>query len=163
MHAIKNGKQLSKIVKKIIILFGRTIMAKYIVEESYAPQFEKNYKIPFINLIPGIVWSIPLHQYVLPDLNGWQTFGVCALFVIVYYILSIIPWAATIPCVAGAIILTMLAWYPTDFIGNNVVRIIVKVLIVAFMALLEICIWFNATLPWMEGKLANKPTIRVEK
>lgn len=35
------------------------------------------------------------------------------------------------------------------------VRIIVKVIIVAIFA--------NATVPWLEGREANKPRIRVEK
>ena len=41
-------------------------MAKYIVD-SYTPQFEKNFKFPMIQLIPGIIWSIPLHQKLFPD------------------------------------------------------------------------------------------------
>lgn len=42
-------------------------MAKYIVEERTAPRYEKNYKLPMVNIIPAIVWSIPLHQKLFPD------------------------------------------------------------------------------------------------
>ena len=43
------------------------------------------------------------------------------------------------------------------------VRIIVKVIIVAIFAFVEIAIFANATVPWLEGREANKPKIRVEK
>lgn len=42
------------------------------------------------------------------------------------------------------------------------VRIIVKVIIVAIFAFVEIAIFANATVPWLEGGEANKPRIRVE-
>ena len=137
-------------------------MAKYIVD-SYTPQFEKNFKLPMINLIPGIIWSIPLHQKLFPEASWWMTFGLCAAFVIAYLTLSYLPIISAVPCIAGVVIFTMLAWAPADHIGNDVVRIIVKILIIAFMILLELCVFINATLPWMEGRLANKPNIRVEK
>lgn len=50
-----------------------------------------------------------------------------------------------------------------DHIGNQIVRIIVKILIVAFFGFMELAIFANATVPWLEGKEANKPRIRVEK
>ena len=43
------------------------------------------------------------------------------------------------------------------------VRIIVKVIIVAIFAFVEIAIFANATVSWLEGREANKPRIRVEK
>ena len=133
-------------------------MAKYIVD-SYTPQFEKNFKFPMIQLIPGIIWSIPLHQKLFPNASWWMTFGLCTAFVIAYLILSYLPLISAAPCIAGAIIFTMLLWAPADFIGNNIVRIIVKVLIIAFVILLELCVFINATLPWLEGRLANKPQV----
>ena len=33
----------------------------------------------------------------------------------------------------------------------------------AFVVLFELCVFINATLPWLEGRLANKPNIRVER
>lgn len=137
-------------------------MAKYVVD-SYKPTFEKNFKFPLINLIPGIIWSMPLHQKLFPEASGWVTFGLCAAFVVLYLFLSYSPIVAAIPCIAGVVIFTMLAWAPADHIENDVVRIIVKILILAFMVVLEFCVFINATLPWMESKLANKPSIRAEK
>ena len=43
------------------------------------------------------------------------------------------------------------------------VRIIVKVVIVAIFGFMELAIFANATVPWLEGREANKPRIRVEK
>ena len=37
-------------------------MAKYIVTDSYKPSYEKNYKLPLINIVPAVIWSIPFHQ-----------------------------------------------------------------------------------------------------
>ena len=135
-------------------------MAKYIVTDSYKPSYEKNYKLPLINIVPAVIWSIPFHQKLFPNAGWWMTFGLCAAFVVVYVALSYFPVIAAVPSIAGVIILTALFWVPADYIGNNVVRIIVKVIIVAIFALLEIGIFANATVPWLEGKEANKPRIR---
>lgn len=59
--------------------------------------------------------------------------------------------------------LTGLFWVPADHIGNNVVRIIAKGVILVIMVLIEVCVLINATLPWLESKETNKPYIRVEK
>lgn len=138
-------------------------MAKYIVEERTAPRYEKNYKLPMVNIIPAIVWSIPLHQKLFPNASWWGTLFLCALFVVVYWYLSMKPIIAAIPCVAGVVMFTALFWVFADYIGNIPGRIIVKVMILAFFIMLELCIWINATLPWLESKEANKPRIRVVK
>ncbi len=99
-------------------------MAKYIVEEKKNSKYEKNYQMPMINILPGIVWSVPIHQKLFLNTNGWV---------------------------------------PADYIGNDVARIIVKVLILAVCGLVELAIFANATVPWLEGKEDNKPRIRIEK
>ncbi len=138
-------------------------MAKYIVENSYKPSYDKNYKIPLINIIPAIVWSIPFHQKLFPEAAGWLTLALCAAFVVVYVALSYIPWAALIPGVASVIILSAMFWVFADNIGNQIGRIIVKAIIAIIFALIEIAVFANATIPWLEGREANKPRIRVEK
>lgn len=102
-------------------------------------------------------------QDYFPNTNGWVTVGLCALFIFLYVILSYIPVIAAIPAIAGGIILTGLFWVPADYIGNDVARIIVKVLILAVCGLVELAIFANATVPWLEGKEDNKPRIRIEK
>ena len=138
-------------------------MARYIVEDIKTKSFQKNFMLPFVNLIPAFVWSIPVHQKLFRDADFWITFALCGLFVIAYIALSFLPIITVIPCVAGVIIFTAMAWASADMIGNNVVRIIVKVVIVAFFIMLEFCIWINATLPWLERKFPNRPNIRVNK
>ena len=138
----------------------RYIMAKYIVEDMKTVSFEKNFKLPFINLIPAFVWSIPFHQKLFPDAGWWMTFGLCALFVVVYVTLSFLPIITVVPCVAGVVIFTVLAWAPADVIENNVLRIVVKVVILTFFIMLEFCVWINATLPWLERKYPNRPRVR---
>lgn len=135
-------------------------MARYIVEDIKMDSFQKNFKLPFVNLIPAFIWSIPLHQKLFPDASWWTTFALCGLFIIVYMVLSFLPIITVAPCVAGVIIFTALAWAPADMIGNNVVRIIVKIVILAFFIMLEFCVWINATLPWLERKFPNRPNIR---
>lgn len=138
-------------------------MAKYIVDDIKTKSFEKNYKLPFINLIPAVVWSIPIHQKLFPNASWWTTLGLCTAFVVVYLILSFLPLITVVPCVAGVIIFTAFAWMPADMIGNNVVRIAVKAIILIFFIVLELCVWINSTLPWLERKFPNRPNIRVIK
>ena len=138
-------------------------MAKYIVEERTVPRYEKNYKLPMVNIIPTIVWSIPLHQKLFPDASWWGTLFLCALFVVVYWYLSMKPIIAAIPCVAGVVMFTALFWVFADYIGNIPARIIVKIIILGIAAMIEFCIWINATLPWLEKKFPQKPKIRVVK
>ena len=138
-------------------------MAKYIVEESNYKKYEKNYLFPFINLVPGIVWSIPLHRKLFPNASWWMTFGLCVACVALYWYLSLKPVIAVIPCGAGVVMFTALFWVFADYIGNAPARIIVKIIILGVFIMIELCVCINATLPWLESKEANKPRIRVEK
>ena len=138
-------------------------MAKYIVEERTAPRYEKSYKLPMVNIIPAIVWSIPLHQKLFPDASWWGTLFLCALFVVVYWYLSMKPIIAAIPCVAGVVMFTALFWVFADYMGNTLVRIILKIIILGIVVMIEFCIWINATLPWLEKKFPQNPKIRVVK
>lgn len=56
-------------------------MARYIVEDIKTESFQKNFKLPFVNLIPAFIWSIPLHQKLFPDASWWTTFALCGLFI----------------------------------------------------------------------------------
>lgn len=56
--------------------------------------------------------------------------------------------------------LTALFWAPADHIGNDVVRIIVKGIILILMVMIEFCVFINATLPWLERKTAIPPRVR---
>ena len=135
-------------------------MAKYIVEERKTSKYEKNYKFPLVNIIPAIVWSIPVHQKLFPNANFWVTLGLCGSFVVFYVMLSYLPIIAVIPAVAGAIIFSGLFWVFADYIENQIMRIALKVLIVAFFGFMELAIFANATVPWLERKTSDKPILR---
>lgn len=135
-------------------------MAKYIVEERKTSKYEKNYKFPLVNIIPAIVWSIPVHQKLFPNASFWATLGLCGAFVVFYVMLSYLPIIAVIPAVAGAIIFSGLFWVFADYIENQIVSIILKVLIAVFFGFLELAIFANATVPWLERKTSDKPIIR---
>lgn len=135
-------------------------MAKYIVEDFKTNKYNKNYKIPLVNIVPAIVLSIPLHQKLFPDASGWMTFGICVAFVILYCALSYMPIIATAPCIAGVVIFTGLFWVFADYIGNDIARIIVKIVIMAFFGFMELAIFANATIPWLDRKNPQKPRVR---
>lgn len=88
---------------------------------------------------------------------------VCCICSTLYWYLSLKPVIAVIPCVAGVVMFTALFWVFADYIGNTPARIIVKIIILGVFIMIELCVWINATLPWLESKEANKPRIRVEK
>lgn len=135
-------------------------MAKYIVEDIKTNSYDKNYKIPLINIVPAVVWSIPLHQKLFPDVSWWMTFGICAAFVILYCALSYMPIIAAVPCIAGVIIFTALFWVFADYIGNDMARIAVKVVIAVFFGFVGLALFANATIPWLDRKNPQKPRVR---
>ena len=116
------------------------IMAKFIVEETKTSKYEKNYKFPLINLIPAIVWCIPVHQKLSPLAGTMGAYIAVVAFFILYVLLSYIPIAALVPGVASVIMMTAMLWAPADHIGNNVARIVVKGIILAIMVLIEFCV-----------------------
>ncbi len=135
-------------------------MAKYIVEDTKTSKYEKNFKFPLINLIPAIVWCIPVHQKLLPFIGAMGAYIAVAAFFILYILLSYVPIAALAPGVASVIMMTAMLWAPADHIGNSIARIIVKCIILAIMVLIEFCVLINATLPWLERKTATPPRVR---
>lgn len=72
-------------------------MAKYIVEDIKTRKFEKDYKFPLINLIPAIIWSIPVYQKVSPIFGMLGAYGAGAAFIILFMALSYMPFGAAVP------------------------------------------------------------------
>jgi len=130
-------------------------MAKYYVQTKSTTNYQKNYGFPLINIIPAIVWSVPIHQKLFPDASFWTTLLLCGLFVLVYVFLSFSPVVSAIPCIASVVMLTAMFWALVDWIDNSVVRIIIKIVILAIAALVELGIFANALVPWLEKKAAN--------
>ncbi len=82
------------------------------------------------------------------------------LFFVLYILLSYVPIIALAPGIASVIMLTGLFLVPANHIGNNVVRILVKGVVLVIMVLIEFCVFINATLPWLERKTALPPRVR---
>ncbi len=134
-------------------------MGKYIVEDRKTSHYQKNYKLPFVNMIPAVVWSIPVHQKLFPETSWLMTFGLCAAFIVLYCVLSFMPIIAVVPCVASVIMYTGLCWVFADYIGNDIARIIVKVFIIVFFGFIELSVFGNATVPWLERRSRKIPRV----
>lgn len=135
-------------------------MTKYIVESSIKEKFEKNYMILLINAIPAIVWSIPFHQKLFPEITGVKVLGICILFIAFYVIVGMIPFVAIAPDIASVIMAVAMVWSLVDIIGNNLVRIVIKILVAVFFGMVGFTLFVNATLPWLQSKSSSKPIIR---
>lgn len=122
-------------------------------------KFERNYVFPFINIVPAIVWSIPIHQKLFPEAGFWIVAIYTVVFIALYMYVSLKPVIAAAPCVAGVLIYKLTAWIPLNHIGNNVVRIILKGIALIIVVLVEFAVWIDATLPWLQEK-TYKPSIR---
>ena len=104
-------------------------MAKYIVHPTGTKEYEINYALPFINAIAGMVWSVPILQKLLPDVDGIATLAIGAIITILYVVLSVKPIIAIVPCIASAIMYTAMLWGVADNIGHIVIRVILKIVL----------------------------------
>lgn len=138
-------------------------MAKYIVHSAKTKEYETNYALPFINAIAGMVWSIPILQKLLPDVDGIATLGIGAIITLLYVVLSVKPIIAIVPCIASVIMYTAMLWGVADNIGHIVIRVIVKIVILLFVVFAEFSIFVNATLRWLQRKYPKKPRVAVVK
>ena len=138
-------------------------MAKYIVHPTRTKEYEINYALPFINAIAGMVWSVPILQKLLSDVDGIATLGIGAIITILYVVLSVKPIIAIVPCIASAIMYTAMLWGVVDNIGHIVIRVIVKIVILLFVMFAEFSIFVNATLRWLQNKYPEKPRVTVVK
>lgn len=135
-------------------------MTRYIVVPDNRSHYEKNYTMPFINIIPGIIWSIPIIQMFMDDVGTLAKFGFGIVFAFLYVVMTLVPVLALAPCVAGAIIYIGMLWSLAYLLGDGWIKITIKVIIAAFIGLLELSLFINATLPWLERKTDKGPVIR---
>ncbi|MGN0352132.1 MAG: hypothetical protein ACI4ES_10810 [Roseburia sp.] len=138
-------------------------MAKYIAHPTKTKEYETNYALPFINAIAGMVWSVPILQNLLPDVDGIVALGIGAIITILYVVLSVKPIIAIVPCIASVIMYTAMLWGVADNIGHIVIRVIVKIVILLFVVFAEFSIFVNATLRWLQRKYPKKPRVAVVK
>ena len=138
-------------------------MAKYIVHPTKTKEYQTNFALPFLNAIAGMVWSIPILQKLMPDVEGIAALGVGAVITLVYVVLSVMPVIAIVPCIASMIMYTAMLWGNADNIGHIVIRIIVKIVMLLFVVFAEFSIFSNATLRWLQNKFPEKPKVTVVK
>lgn len=105
-----------------------------------------NSLIPMINIIPAIIYSIAFRQHFLPDLIGWQKFGLYVVFVLVYMILSFLPFISLVMNIASTIMFVGMIWALVEHININVICIILKVITAGFIGMLEFSIFVDRTI-----------------
>ena len=76
-------------------------MAKYVIVPDKHEKIEKNYVFPFINIVPAVVWSIPIHQKLFPKAGFWIVAFYTVAFIALYLYVSLKPFIAVAPCIAG--------------------------------------------------------------
>lgn len=102
--------------------------------------------IPMINAIPALIYSVVIRQHFLPDITGWQKFGVCVLIFLVYMVISFLPFVSLITNIASTVMFVGMIWVLVDKIDSNIVRIVVKVITAGFVGLLELAIFTDMTI-----------------
>lgn len=65
-----------------------------------------------------------------------------------------------VPCIASGIMFTAMFWALVDGIGNNIIRILLKVVILAIAVFLELGIFSNAIVPWLQKKEMNRTDVK---
>ena len=65
---------------------------------------------------------------------------------------------------AAGILYTAILWGFADAIGHDVIRIIVKIVVVLLVIVVEFSVFGNATLEWVQYKFSEPPrVIKVEE
>ena len=67
------------------------MMSKYVIVPDKNEKYQKDYKFPCINIIPAVVWSIPIHQKLFPDAPFWAVALFTIAFIFVYLYVSLTP------------------------------------------------------------------------
>lgn len=100
-----------------------------------------------INLIPAFIWALVITDQALPETwSFWQKFAIGLLFIIAYIVISKIPILTFAPTIASAIMFVGLLWVPVNLIGNDVIRIIVKVIVAIIVGAPELMLSLMVTL-----------------
>ena len=134
-------------------------MARYIVLNKSTGTYKPEIKLAFLNLVAGVIWAIPFVQKLFPGVNGIAGLGIGFVFTIAYIVVSFIPVISIVPCVAAGIIYTAILWGFADAIGHDVIRIIIKIVVLLLVILVEFSVFGNATLEWLQYKFSEPPRV----
>lgn len=121
-------------------------MGKIIVVQKKQGKSDQMSMMPLINIVAAMIWAIPLSQYFLEQQSGMTRFLICAAFVVVYMVCNFLRFISIAPCIASTIIYVNMLWALFAGIEADLTRTIIKVIIAAFIGLLELAIFINATL-----------------
>ena len=156
----KLAEQLKYDAKRINRGRKKLSMAKYVVIPVKNNIYEKNYMVPFLNLITGIIWSIPLIQKFLDGTGTLVKFAFGIVFAFLYVVVTLLPVISVVPCVAGTIIYVGLFWSLADMLKDGWFKITLKIVIAAIIGIIELSLIANATLPWLQTKTDKGPVVR---
>ncbi|MCR4782150.1 MAG: hypothetical protein K5851_05350 [Lachnospiraceae bacterium] len=134
-------------------------MSKYIVEEDKHERYQKNLEIPLLNTLAAIIWSIVVFQKVVPFVGKSKAYAIAIAFIVLFVYLSYKPIISILPCIASGVAYTMSLWLIPGLVSNVILKIILKIVFLIFVIMVELTIFGNATIPWLEEKTARPPRI----
>lgn len=103
----------------------------------------KKYKEPtfgfLINLIPAFIWALVITDQALPwELTFWSKFGIGFAFIVLYIVISKIPFITFAATIASAIMFIGLLWVPLNLISIVWLKFIIKAVIALLIGMAEI-------------------------
>ena len=101
----------------------------------------KKYKEPtfgcLINLIPAFIWTLVITDQALPwELTFWPKLGFA--FIVLYIVISKIPFITFAATIASAIMFIGLLWVPVNLISIVWLKFIIKAVIALLIGMAEI-------------------------
>ena len=100
-------------------------MAVYLVTKNKKHNNKDNDSMmAMVNIIPAIIWAIVFCQKFCDSLTFWPKLGIGIVFVIVYMVLSILPYISLVMNVASAIMYIGMVW-ALKLVGKIVTAIII--------------------------------------
>ena len=77
--------------------------------------------------------------------------------------INIVPAViAALPCLASVVLFVALFWSLTGGIDSEIFRVIMKGVILLGVIFIELAIFSNAMLPWLQYRTASKPVLMKE-
>lgn len=121
-------------------------MAVYLVTKNKKHNNKDNDSMmAMVNIIPAIIWAIVFCQKFCDSLTFWPKLGIGIVFVIVYMVLSILPYISLVMNVASAIMYIGMVWALVDLIGNETVKLVGKIVTAIIIGLIELSLFVIPT------------------
>ena len=121
---------------------------------------EKDNKIMFLNALAALMWRVAFYGTVFGNDSSVSNILVCIIFIAVYMAVCFIPFICIVADAAAGFMYVWNLWTILDHIGNSGVKIALKVVAVVIVALIEMAMVVNVTLPWVTKRMRRKEGIR---